>query len=127
MSHESSPENALPAQPGIDLNIGLARLNNRRERYLGILKNFHDNHLGTADAIQTAHRNGEREVVNRTAHTIKSVADYMGASTLQQASLALETITRDPTADCTTELAQFVDALGTLMALLETLMPSDTN
>lgn len=127
MSQDASAAEPLPVQPGIDLNIGLARLNNRRERYLGILKNFHDNHAGTADAIQTAHRDGQREVVNRTAHTIKSVADYMGASTLQQASLALETITRDPTADCTAELAQFVDALGTLMALLDTLMPSDTN
>ncbi|MBL8508771.1 MAG: Hpt domain-containing protein [Chitinimonas sp.] len=117
----------LPVFPGIDLAVGLRRLNNRRERYFSILGNFRRNHAGTAQGIVQAAQAGEHEEVHRIAHTLKSVADYMGASELTRLALALELASAEPEHDYSEELQAFVAALQALMQALDSVFPTATN
>ncbi|MDN3577586.1 ATP-binding protein [Chitinimonas viridis] len=117
----------LPVFPGIDLAVGLRRLNNRRERYFSILGNFRRNHAATAQGIVQAAQAGEHEEVHRIAHTLKSVADYMGASELTQLALALELASAEPEHDYSEALQAFVAALQALMQALDSVLPTATN
>jgi CheY-like chemotaxis protein len=84
------PQRIAPAIPGIDCSGALERLDGNLELYFWVLQSFIDSHASSDDIIRDALNSGNRELAERTAHTVKGVSGVMGAETLQKLALMLE-------------------------------------
>ncbi len=80
----------LPNFPGIDVAIGLTHVGGRLALYLRLLKQFRDGHCRNfSRQFGEARDAGDWEVQVRLAHTLKGVADTLGAVELKEAAVAL--------------------------------------
>jgi two-component system, sensor histidine kinase and response regulator len=79
---------------GIDVNVGLKTASNNRKLYRDILNKFHRDYLVITEQIKAALENGNRELAQRLAHTIKGVSGNIGAQDLYKISSELETAFR---------------------------------
>ncbi len=78
------------AQPGFNTVAGLASLNGKAEKYLGLLEKFVERHSnGTAEIRQTVAAN-DPVVALRLAHTLKGAAGALGIVDIQHAAAELE-------------------------------------
>lgn len=77
---------------GIDVETGLMRIGGNRKLYYKLLRRFRDEYRSVADDIEAdlGQKNLEPAIIR--AHTIKGVAGNVGATDLQRAASALETI-----------------------------------
>jgi PAS domain S-box-containing protein len=74
----------------IDRNAGAANAAGSEDLYRRLLCEFKLAHAGDMRAIQTAQEAGDYQSARRTAHTLKSTANLIGAKTLGGAALAVE-------------------------------------
>jgi len=81
-------DDAEPAGPALDVELGLRRCLGRPELYQKILGRYLKQRAAAGNEIRTALEAGEREVGARAAHTLISTASMIGAPAL--AALARE-------------------------------------
>ena len=81
--------------PGINIKSGLLRLEGKRDLYIRVLSEFYNNYRDIAKKIENGIESHNAECVQRTAHTLKSLAGNLGAETLQQTSRIIETKASD--------------------------------
>ena len=88
---ETEQTDELPAElPGIDVTIGLSRVGGNARLYRSILKKFSQNQSTGIDDIKAALEQGDMELAERLAHTIKGVSGNIGAMDLHGAARGLE-------------------------------------
>jgi len=80
----------LPYLEGIEVQAGLASLNNDRQLYLELLENFHSRYQDINKKLLTEWEHGNKSVAQRLAHTIKGLAGTVGAKKLFEISSQLE-------------------------------------
>ncbi|WP_321493786.1 response regulator [uncultured Desulfobacter sp.] len=83
-------EPGLPVLKGIDSAQGLARMGQKKERYIRILAKFHCENQDTIAALEKAIQAQDQSTAVRIAHTVKGLAGTIGAQALQTAAAALE-------------------------------------
>ncbi len=112
----------LPRIPGLDTALGLSRVMNKKPLYLKILRRFAGDYGSTATQIQDAHVAGEMEVAERLAHSVKSVAGNLGATSIQALAERVEMALREqqPAAEFQRRLLELGHELETLIAALNT-------
>ena len=80
----------LASEPGFNTAAGLASLNNKKEKYLGLLEKYIERHANGSDEIRQALATGDHEVTVRLAHSLKGAAGAMGITDTHLAAAALE-------------------------------------
>jgi CheY-like chemotaxis protein len=81
--------------PGIDIDTGLKRVGGNRKLFRKLLVDFRQDHGNDISAIREALDQGQAEVAQRLAHTIKGVAGTLGAETLRTRAAELETALKE--------------------------------
>ena len=115
------PLSAWLELPGIDLQAGLARVEQDRALYLKLLRRFRADQAGFESAFRAAWAGGDRETATRLAHTLKGLAGNLGAHALQEAARRLEMATLEESALPEDE-ALVQTLLSEVMAALEPLL-----
>lgn len=83
---------AIPAEiEGLDCELGLRRVLNKREFYISILQSFANTQVETLSQIEMALRENNFEQAHRLAHTLKGLLGNIGAIALQTAVIEIET------------------------------------
>ena len=82
------------AVPGLDVALGLARCGKNVALYQSLLHRFLASQGNAIATIAQAQREGDRTTAERCAHTLRGVAGNLGATPLQYAAEALETVLR---------------------------------
>jgi two-component system, sensor histidine kinase and response regulator len=85
--------------PGIDVKAGLKTASNNRKLYRDILNKFYRDYSVMTAQIKAALENGDHELAQRLAHTIKGVSGNIGAQDLYKISSELETAFRHENLD----------------------------
>jgi len=80
----------LPRVAGLDTAAGLASVGGRVASYRRVLSLFVEHHPDDIALIRAALADGNREEARRLAHSLKGAAATLGADTLRQAALRLE-------------------------------------
>ncbi len=114
--------------PGVDVPVGLSRVNNNKKLYRKLLIKFHEENQNIMERFNTALDTGDQELAVRLAHTVKGVAGTIGATTLQKRGAALEAaFKKDITGECGAlltafecELQQILRTVGRIGASQET-------
>jgi signal transduction histidine kinase/CheY-like chemotaxis protein len=89
----------LPTIAGLDVETALARTMGDRALYLDLLSRFDAEQRGVVDSIRQA-LPGNRQLAQRLAHTLKSVAGLIGADTVQVIAADVETTLLTPGGIC---------------------------
>ncbi|HEX6707797.1 MAG TPA: response regulator [Albitalea sp.] len=120
------PVAALATIPGLDLDDTLARLSGRHALLLSVLRMFAGEHVGDAQAMETAWRRGEHDTLGRLLHSLKGSAGNIGATSVADAAAAVETALAEGASAARVEalLAALTERLdGLLDALRDRLEP----
>ena len=87
----TDPGEALPdVISGIDIAAGILRVGGNAKLYRNLLSKFSKNQNSAPAEIKTALEEGDLELAERLAHTLKGVSGNIGAMELHAASLDLE-------------------------------------
>lgn len=86
---------AIPDLDGIDTAAGLARTQGNSKLYLKLLRKVGKSQSSFIEGFSAAVEAQDWELAERLAHTLKGVAGNIGAEALQEASLQLETQSRE--------------------------------
>ncbi|MBF0370302.1 MAG: transporter substrate-binding domain-containing protein [Magnetococcales bacterium] len=98
---------------GIDLKIGLRRVGDNRKLLVKLLLEFHNDYQDGATRIQAALASGDNEEARRLVHTIKGAAGSLGAESVSQAAMHLESALKsDPPQQTEEMLDSFRQALA---------------
>lgn len=113
---------------GIDVQLGISRLNGNRSVYQKLLNRFSDGHQHFASELKTRAVNGEWAEAQRMAHTMKGLAGTLGMINLQGISQDLESSVQKKDLD---ELRQKVRQLSDeleriLRSIRENVRPEET-
>jgi two-component system sensor histidine kinase/response regulator len=126
---------AWPGLPGIDRQAGLELHMNRPDFYLKSLHAFRQDFAGSSERLSVALAAGERDEARRLAHSLKSVAASLGATSLSEAARQLEQALADDSSDSATgaalallgeALARVSDGLAALPPLTSAALPVNT-
>jgi signal transduction histidine kinase/CheY-like chemotaxis protein len=119
---EFSSEEPWPDIPGIDIQSGLNRVRGNRNLYGKLVTTFCTDYADGSLQIQKAMDEGDRELAQRLAHTIKGVSGSIGAVGLQEIAGNLEAALKEGVrTDYRDLLDPFGRALDKALALLEPL------
>jgi CheY-like chemotaxis protein len=113
---EPPPANvSLPSLPGIDQAAGLARVGGNAALYRRVLLKFRDQHVANfAAEFRAAQDAGDGPAAIRLAHSLKGVAQTLGAFDLGGAALELETAARDDPQQVAARLSALLEQLDRL-------------
>lgn len=119
------PQVAHPALPGIDVAVGLSYVK-KIELYRRLLAKFRDTYGRTFDSEYTqAMAAGDWKTQIRLAHSMKGIAQTLGAHDLGESAAALEAAAVSKDQECVKErFALTLDALMVVIAGLEGLKDS---
>lgn len=81
--------------PGVDIGLGLRRVNGNRENYLKLLHMYAEGHAEDLAKLSRALAAGHAEEALRLAHSLKSVSGTVGAVGVQTWAAELETAIRE--------------------------------
>jgi len=88
---EAPGKTELPAHiEGLDLKLGLRRLNGKASLYLELLQKFVHSRGHAAQELRQLLNQGNRSDAERLSHTLKGLAGNIGATELQSAMSAVE-------------------------------------
>ncbi|OSM06824.1 ATP-binding protein [Magnetofaba australis] len=76
--------------PGVNAQVGLARMNGNAELYVNVLKSFLQDQRDVCARMTQAAQAGAHSKLERIAHTLKGLLGSIGAEALQTQALALE-------------------------------------
>jgi PAS domain S-box-containing protein len=113
-------EDAAPLRiPGIDTEIGVARIGGNVDSYRKLLRKFVENQAGAIDDIAAACERGDNETAVRAAHTLKGVGGSIGAGQLQELGAKLEHgLKESPEGDFDSLLSDTADELHRLISAI---------
>ncbi|MBF0382914.1 MAG: response regulator [Magnetococcales bacterium] len=94
VSNKPEAEDEIPPLKGIDVDSGLARIGGSVKSYRKLLNKFCQNQDGVIVQIESAIKNGDHELSERLAHTLKGVSGNIGANQLQTSAASLEKVTQ---------------------------------
>ncbi|MDO8932979.1 MAG: response regulator, partial [Rhodocyclaceae bacterium] len=117
---------ALARMPGFDVENGLAILNGKADKYLGLLHRFVDSHTDDMSRLAEHLAAGDAPTAQRLAHTLKGTGATLGAVRLSQAAAHLEALLKaNPAAALpNAALGAAMDAVGRdIMSLAAALPP----
>ena len=80
----------IPRLPGVQVETAVQRLGGDVASYITLLDKFRRRNRGAVAEIRLALTEGSRNVAERIAHTLKSVAGALGAASLQSKAADLE-------------------------------------
>jgi two-component system sensor histidine kinase/response regulator len=106
----------LPALPGVDTELGLARTGGKPVRYLDLLKRFHAGQAQAPMQIEAAANAGDMDLAIRLAHTLRGTAATLGAAALQSIAGELETALKQGHASWRQRLGETQAALQPVIA-----------
>lgn len=109
---------ALPDFPGIDIAAGLAHVNGKSALLLRVFKQFRDKQgKNFAADYATAQASADWKTQHRLAHSLKGVASTLGATTLAEDALALQTAAEEEdAAKCALLLPALIHHLNIVVA-----------
>jgi len=76
--------------PGLDVAGGLEQVFNKQALYRKLLRCYCDSNAATAQKLDAALAAGDRNQLNRLAHTLKGTSGTLGMPAVYAAALALE-------------------------------------
>ena len=122
-----SEDNLPGAIAGIDMAIGLHRVMGKESLYLSLLRKFLAGHAETPGAIRLSMDENDWATAERLAHTIKGVADNIGATSLRDRAADLEKAlkNRQSGEDTKALLLLFDDEMTALISELESKLPPE--
>ena len=95
--------------PGINTEVGVARVGGNTRFYHRLLNSFVQNNAATIQTIETSFGAGDLDAAVRLAHTLKGVAGNIGAETLQASAADLEIALNDAPGHLPAELMRQVE------------------
>ena len=104
-------EITLPAIEGLDMSAGLRRVAGNLGLYRELLNQFATKHASAAMQIAAAIEQGDRDLAERLAHSLKGLAGNIGAQAIFQSAGTVENAIRQSGAD----LPALVDELSLLL------------
>ncbi|MBF0187649.1 MAG: response regulator, partial [Magnetococcales bacterium] len=117
----------LPEIEGVDLSSGLRRLGGNLSSYKDLLNKFRINQRDTCTEIRQAIAAEDSATAERLAHTLKGLSATIGAVSVSEKSLALETVIKQNTPDDADRLLNELEtALTSLLQAIEEGMPAPT-
>jgi len=87
---EAAEEEPLPRLLGIDVDSGLARVDGNRKLFRKLLGEFGEDYQEVASQIRRAMDEGDQEMAQRLAHTVKGVSGNIGAQEVHLVPTALD-------------------------------------
>ena len=122
---EASIDDIPQGIAGLDTTLGLKRVMGKRSLYLSMLRKFTTGQAQATQHIAQALQATDSATAERLAHTLKSVAGNIGASSLQRAADLLEAAihTQQP---CEALLEPVQTQLAALVAALQAALPAPT-
>ena len=114
----------FPAVAGLDTHLGLQRALGKPGLYAEMLRRFVQGQSSVISDLEQAAANADRELAERLAHTLRSVAANIGAQEISAHAQALEQALRSSATPQTTAalIASLDAALQPLLAQLHTWM-----
>ena len=127
-SKEKGYEIQIPEIEGIDTVSGIKRVGGNKSLYSKLLIKFFEEYPKADTNIEDALEQGDRELAQRLAHTVKGVAGNIGANNLQEVAGHVETaIKNGEDADFEPKIAAFQKRLGQAMEALKDFVTSQTS
>ncbi|MCK5001492.1 MAG: response regulator [Gammaproteobacteria bacterium] len=117
----------IPELDGIDTTEGLGRTQGNTKLYLKLLRKVAVSQANFISEFDAAVEDGDWELAQRLAHTLKGVAGGIGAGQLQQACAALEAETKEQRAEAAEREAAQVALERVLTALASLAEPEVTS
>jgi two-component system sensor histidine kinase/response regulator len=117
---------AVPEIEGIDVKGGIRRVAGNRKLYLDLLRRYVEGQQDSAERIRTALKNGDKDLAERIAHTVKGVSGNIGAADAQTAAGDLEASLHKDEAEGRIQevLSQFSLAIGTAITKIRAALGS---
>lgn len=84
------PPSASGDWPGLDVAAGLEQVFNKPALYRKLLRSYCDSNAATAQKLDAALAAGDRNQLNRLAHTLKGTSGTLGMPEVYAAAYALE-------------------------------------
>jgi two-component system sensor histidine kinase/response regulator len=114
------PANDVPSIAGLDTADGIRRVGGNRALYLKLLRQFAESQGSAVHRMLEALASGDREGLERVAHTVKGVAGNIGAASVQMAAAAVESLVRGPAPETAirSAVAELAAALNPMVAQL---------
>jgi signal transduction histidine kinase/DNA-binding response OmpR family regulator/HPt (histidine-containing phosphotransfer) domain-containing protein len=124
----SKPSNevVLPEIPGIKVADGLNRVAGNRRLYRDLLGQFATKQADAAAQVSTALENGDRNLAERIAHTVKGVAGNLGISEVQTVAQKLEKALHGGEETVSALLVEFAKVMGTQVQTIEKALRDST-
>ncbi|MDY0055449.1 MAG: PAS domain S-box protein [Methyloversatilis sp.] len=119
-----------PAVPAvIDREVGLRALGGDAAGYRQVLDMFLANHSGDVERVRQAIADGDTQLAERVAHTLKGVAATIGAHALRDRALALEQALHAgaPPSTVADDIAACAAQLGAVCDQLRALPPAEAD
>jgi two-component system sensor histidine kinase/response regulator len=117
----------IPAIEGIDTDAGLKRVAGNRKLYADLLRRLANERESTPREVAEAFAQGNRELAERLAHTLRGVAGNLGAVHVQQEAEDLENHIRkgDPADIVAGACARLEGVLAIVVAQIRGKMPPE--
>ena len=107
--------------PGINIELGLMRMQGDWSLYHEILKLFHRNFQGFSVELQSALNQGDWEEMTHLVHSLKGVAGNIGAEIVYQSAATLELAIRQQAADPELLATKTLSLIQQLQQVLESI------
>jgi len=124
----------LAAIPGLDVQVGLKLVRGKLSSYQRVLNMFAEGHDHDHQTLQDHLQNGQFELAQRLAHTLKGSAGSIGATQIAQLSADLEQSIKHHLPDqanaqlkqITQDMAALIEGIRRLVPAPAQSLPSDT-
>jgi two-component system, sensor histidine kinase and response regulator len=114
----------LPSLPGINQAEAIKVLNNNSRLYVKMLYDFQKSYDSLPTQLREWSNNGKWSEIERSAHTIKGIAGYIGTSSLMESAQRLEDAIKMGQQEKAGEyLVSFIDNLDRILSSLSALPP----
>lgn len=116
----------IPTIHGLDTATAIDSMDGNTKLYLSILRSFVEHDFNSAHIIETALSQGDFELAQRTAHSIRGSAGAIGATQLEIAARSLENAIslKDPQNSISAPLIIFSAELDQLVKELDASLPA---
>ncbi|MBV8865286.1 MAG: response regulator [Acidobacteriaceae bacterium] len=128
LKQEKAPgEEDMPEIAGINIADGLKRVAGNKRLYRSLLIQFAEKQADAATQISNALKIGDRQLAERTAHTVKGIAGTLGMTAIQSAAANVEKAIREEDPAAPTLLEEFASTLPPQIRAIRQALPGVTS
>ncbi|MEH6519189.1 MAG: response regulator [Halioglobus sp.] len=121
---EPGEDVTLPEQlPGLQVSEGLVRVGGNAKLFLKLLRDMQRQYSGVAGDIQAGLDRGERPEMSQLAHKLRGIANNLGASEVGACAEGIELGLKSVGAEAEVSVTALDNALSTLNASIDQLLP----